>query len=321
MPSDLQISFPEDINISNIRFDEPVKKSFADNVDYWSSNIKIRYANGAIGDLVIQLPECPSWGISDKYAMVPGKAEAAVEKVSLSITLGEKDNFDGEYKTAIKAIEDVVKAVKKFILSDDVKNKIGKYDLEENDLKGISPLKYKRDPMTKKLRFDLPPSLYVKFMTKFVGDKDNKYKIVETKFYDENVLDENGEPSVAEWQTFLNQQGYCTPVIKVEKIHFGKDISLMFKVYQVDYRMNNTSYRSLIDRSRKRGFKKENMEEEPADEGDNQEAADEDEEVFDERPALIDEEEEPVRSPSPVIQSPVLKQEPPKTIRRGTKKN
>jgi hypothetical protein len=337
----------QNLNVNNIRFDEPQEKYTPDKISYYSSVIKVRTASGAMTDLYLVLPKCPSYGLSDKYAHDEKTGAVDIGKISLSLTFGRSHSEYGTdseiYKQAVQSMENLVKACKKFILTDEVKNKIGKYDLEENDLKSFNPLKYKRDDKTKKLRFDVPPSVYLKPIVLNKKSKDKKdstdEKVIMTKFF---IGDSDDEfPS---WQSLIGKAGTAQCVLKVERIYFGKDISLQIKLFQVAYVANMDPFKQLNLTKRFRSpleevsgpdskslysAKKSATTSDFADEEDAADNMDIDEQ---ERPSLLNEDEdvdeqaaedeEPVRprTPSPPP-TPLKVDAPSKTVRRNVKKN
>lgn len=235
---DIQLTQPSDFSASSVIFDKCSKRTVPNSdVAYYSANVKMRYPDGSEGPIIFQLPRCPTFGIGNKFG-------DSLDKLSLSVILGEKDYFGDEHKSAVKAINDLVQACKNFTLTDDVKNTIGQYELEERDLKNMSPLAFQRDRETKKLLLDKPPILNVKLMLE--NDKESGTKKVKSRFYNEDEYDEQGLPISVDPREYIGKFGYCTCLIKFESIYYGSKIKLQVKIYECEMKTNDSGFKSLL---------------------------------------------------------------------------
>lgn len=320
MPESIQVSFPETFNPKSIIFEPVQKKNPQEGVSYYSSPIKMRYPDGTTGPIILQMPRCPTYGISTKYSDL-------VDKVNLSVQVGENSGSNEEFKDAINAINGIVAAAKVFTLTDAVKSKLGEYDLEEANLKEMAILKPQKDKETKKPLMDRPPIMNIRMMTKF--DKDTKQKVCDSVFADESVLDEDGNPTLMDYRNLFNKRGTCVVLIKFESIYYGAKKKIQCKVYQCDFKPVDNTFKSLIVRKSTASFG--NSVSAPTEDFDY--ASDDDEPVkMVTAPPQVDEEEDeeddvastvsqpkadsPKRSASP---PPAEKQPPTKTVRRGAK--
>lgn len=243
MPSyDAQPTEPQQFNIKNVSFDPITKRTFNGDkgeMSFFQSNIKIRYPNGHEGPLMLVLPRCTTFGISTKYSDL-------IDKVSFSIKISNRDMYTEEHKRIVQIINEVVQAAKNFTLTDESKAKLGQYDLEERDLKDISPLKYQKDPETKRIRLDLPPVINPKLMCVF--KKDLGKKVCETVLCNEAILDENGWPTQVDPFSFVSKNGLCTPVIKIESIYYGAKYKIQLKLYQADVSVADNGFKNFLVR-------------------------------------------------------------------------
>jgi hypothetical protein len=236
-----QLTSFESFKASNIIFDVCQKRNIPDSeVCYHQSNVQYRYADGTKGPLIFQLPRCPSFGVSNKYG-------DGADKISLSLILGDKDNYSEEHKRAVAVLQDVVQACKTYTLTEETKGKLGVYDLEERDLKDMTFLKLQKDKTTNKPYFDRPPVLNVKFSTR--NNKETKVKEITSTFCNENDLDVNGEPKPCDPREFIAKPGTCVCLVRVDNIYYGTKYKIQVKIYQADYKANETGFRSLIKRT------------------------------------------------------------------------
>jgi hypothetical protein len=238
----MKLTTIEEFNAKNLIFDTPKQKKVPEqDTTYHESNVSIRYPDGTKGPLIMQLPRCFTYGISNKFS-------DAVDKLTLSIYLGEdRENMSEDHKRAATVLNDIVNACKQYTLTDDVKKMIGQYDLEERDLKGMSFLKPQKDRDTKKPLLDRPPTMNIKFMVR--NDKETRSKEIVSKFYVEGEFDEAGNPVSTDPREYLNRQGTCIPVLKIESIFLGAKYTVKAKIFECDIKANDTGFKSLIRRA------------------------------------------------------------------------
>lgn len=238
-----QLTELETFNPANIVFEPFQKRSFKDKegktVETKSMDISIKYPNGAKGPLILQLPRCDTRGFSAQFG-------DGLDK-TFAVYLGEGDVISTEHKQAINVINQIVAASIKHCLSDDIKAKLGKWDLEERDFKKLNPIEYQKDKDTKKPKLDNAQVMYLKVMTKV--NKETQMKESVSRFYNEGEFDEKGNPIEVHPLEFIGKSGTCVPLIKVEKIFFGVSYKLQVKIYQCDVRVNDTGFKSLIKRA------------------------------------------------------------------------
>ena len=237
----IQLSHPATLNVQKVIF-EPVQARKIPNseINYYRSNIKMEYPDGSEGPLLLQLPRCSTYGVSNHYG-------DEYDNLTLSVMLAEsKDDFSEEHRQATKIINDIITAVKTFTLTDEVKNKIGKYDLELSELKTISPMTPSRDKDTKKVLADKPWYLNLKFMT---SQDSNKKKICTSQFYAEGKYNADGSPQIVDIKDYIDKRGHVTPIIKIEQIYYGTKPKVLVKIYECEIAGENTGFKSFFKRA------------------------------------------------------------------------
>jgi len=297
---DIQLTTIEQFNANNIIFDGYQKRSIQDGkISYHQCNIRMRYPDGSEGPLIIGLPRCPTFGVSNKYG-------DTYDKLSLSIILGEKDGSTEEQKSAIDMVKSIVDAAEKFSMTEDSKAAIGRYDLQLHHMEDMSPMKIQKDKETKRPLTNKPPILAAKFMVR--NNKETEEKRLESRFYVEDEVDEEGRPLACDPHDYIQKMGYCTAYLKVESIYYGsKKFSLQIKVYECDIKSNETGFKSLLRPSNKTIIRTSSKKEEISVEDFGMDDSNDD--VEEDRPAIANdeaesneeeqEEEEHKREPSP----------------------
>jgi len=236
-----QLTELADFNVNNLVFDEPQKRNIPDSeISYFSANIRIKYSDGTKGPLIIQLPRCPTFGFSNKFG-------DSLDKLTMSIVLGDRDNWSDEHKKALAVIDEVIAACKKFSLTEAVRLKIGQEDMEERDLKTLPPYKYSKDKQTSRIDMTRPPTLYAKLRLR--NNKETKQKMLESRFYIDGQFDAQGNGVACDPRDYVNKLGSCVPLIRIESIYYGAKPKIQVKIFECDIRSNDTGFKSLIKRT------------------------------------------------------------------------
>ena len=283
---DTQLSLPESFDVKNIIF-EPVQARKIPNseINYHKCSLKMRYPDGSEGPILLQLPRCSTYGVSNHYGN-------EYDQLSISMLIAEsKDDCSDEHKQATQCINDIVQAVKTFTLTEEVKKKIGKYDLEMSELKTISPMTPSRDKDSKKPLLDKPWYLNVKLMTSTSND-GSKSKTCTSKFYSENDFAE------VDIKDYIDKRGHVTPIIKIEQIYYGTKPKLLIKMYECQIKGNDTGFKSFFKR--------------PTDSSSsfNSRAELEEYEQEETKPAILEESEESSEAEDDDVQVPIIQAQP-----------
>lgn len=224
-----QLSIASGFNAENIIFSKPEENVIPNStpqIKYNRINISVKNKDGTIGDLILPTDTLYSFGVSDNIDAATGKSNG----LSMALCMWTKDNAKESEKEWTTAFDKIVEKCKDHIL--DIKDEVGKYDLEKNDLKKLNPLYWKRDKG--KIVEGAGPMLYVKLIH---SKKQDKYL---TSFFNEET-DEPIEPT-----ELIGKSCYATCAIKIESIFIGSRISLQVKLMEANIRMLDTSKKRLL---------------------------------------------------------------------------
>ena len=234
-------SFPYDT--SKLIFDEPVSGSIpGNNIPFFRINIGTKNNNKTEGDLVFALPKLNTYGV--KESLDP--STKALTGYGAGLILFDRDEQTEEHVIITNTISEIVEKCKDHLTSADVKMKINKTKLKRELLDPLSPLYFCKDKDTKEEQLN-KPVLNVKLLyKKSYKDKDgiDVDGKISTPFYQDDEVDENGEPIPLSPDDFLNKFGSIRAVIKVESIFVGKDIKLQVKVLEAAFKQDQKTTKS-----------------------------------------------------------------------------
>ena len=231
MSSTTQLTNCADFDVSKIMFSEPETKSIPNSpISYNRINISYENSDGSVGDLIVPTEHLFSFGLQENTDMNSGK----VNGYSIPLVLWNKNGATDAEKLFIDTIETISDTCQDHILSDDVKDKVGKYDLDKSDLKKFNPIYRKREKG--KIVEGRSPCLYPKVI---VNKKDGGLRI-NTFFVDSNT-NEDIDP-----MTLIEKRMHCTCGIKIESIFVGRTISLQVKVYECVAELVDSGMRRLL---------------------------------------------------------------------------
>jgi hypothetical protein len=217
MSSSTQLTNCADFDVSKIMFSEPETKSIPNTpISYNRINISYENNDGSMGDLIIPTEHLFSFGLQENTDMTSGK----VNGYSIPLVLWNKNGATESETLFVDTIEAISETCQEHVLSDDIKEKVGKYDLVKSDLKKFNPIYRKREKG--KIVEGRSPCLYPKVI---VNKKDGGLRI-NTFFVDSNT-NQDIDPL-----TLLEKRMHCTCGIKIESIFVGRTISLQVKVYE-----------------------------------------------------------------------------------------
>lgn len=288
-----QLTNPCDFNVENIKFTKPETGSIPGNgptINFHRIRIGYKNDDGTTGDLVLATQKLFSFGVQENTDMNSGR----VTGYSLPLCLHNKNGATDDEIKFVDTIRELVESCKDHLMN--VKDEIGKYDLERSELKKLDPIYQKREKG--KIVEGKGPSLYPKLL---ISKKGGDMKI--QTFFTNGITNEDVDP-------LLLQKKYmhATCGIKIESIFVGTKISLQVKVYECLFDPVDTGMKRLLSKPKPPTPKVEEPEEE--DEQEEEEGSlngeEEEEEEQEEQ-----EEEEPEEEPEP---------EPPKKKRGGRKK-
>lgn len=224
-----QITNASGYNTSNMFFSKPEVGTIpGSKMTYKRIKIGTRHSDGSMGDLILKTTELFSFGVQENTDMQTG----VVNGYTLPICLWNKDRVSDKEKEWTDTFNNIVDRCKEYIIS--VKDDIGKYDLEMNDLKKFNPLYWKREQG--KIVEGRGPTLYPKL---FSSSKTNAISSIFT----DSVTGEDIDPL-----SLLKKYFYTESAIKIESIFIGNKISLQVKLYEAVIRTLDGGMKKLISR-------------------------------------------------------------------------
>ena len=226
-----QLNSADGLNISNIRFSEPIEASIPPSITY--KRVGLTYINddGSEGELIVSTDELYSYGVGENTNIETGKVNGYV----LPLVLHNKSGPTQYQKTFVDVFNKIVEKCKDYLMEN--KEELGQYELERNDLKKLNPLYYKKDKG--KIVEGSSPTLYAKLIVK--KDKKDGNKII-TVFFDRDSGD------TMDALELLGKHCYARAAVKFESIFIGNKISLQIKLYECEVKQVNTGMRRLLSR-------------------------------------------------------------------------
>lgn len=197
-------------------------------ISYKRINISTRNGDGSVGDLILEGLEWFSFGVSENKE----QGTEITNGYSMPICLYNKDGVSDYEKEWKQTFDNIVEACKDYLLKDDVKEEIGKFDLERSDLKKLNPLYFKKDEKGKVLD-NVGPTLYAKLI------QSKKHNRILTMLYDRNGNDVDA-------MSLIGKYCYVKPAIKIESIFIGSKISLQVKLYESEVNMLENTMKRLL---------------------------------------------------------------------------
>ena len=294
-----QLTNPSDFNVKNIKFSKPETGTIPGNgptINFHRIRIGYNNDDGTTGDLVLATQKLFSFGVQENTDMNSGR----VTGYSLPLCLHNRDGATDEETKFVEVIREIVEGCKDHLM--DVKDDIGKYDLERSELKKLDPVYQKREKG--KIVEGKGPSLYPKLL---ISKKGGDMKI--QTFFTNGITGEDVDPLM-----LTKKYMHATCGIKIESIFVGTKISLQVKVYECLFEPVDTGMKRLLSKPKPPAPKPvaeveyENEEEEDEDE---------DEDEADENSSLKDDDDEDEEEEEP---EPEPEREPPKKKRGGRKK-
>lgn len=230
MSTNTQLTHCADLEVGNIIFSKPETKSIPNTpISYKRINILYKNNDNTVGDLVIPTEQLFSFGVQENTDMASGK----ITGYSIPLCLWNRTGATEAEEQFISTFESVVNHCHSHILTDETKEALEKYDLDESDLKKFNPIYRKRDKG--KIVEGKSPCLYPKLI---VSKKDGDINI--NTFF----VDQNGED--IDPMNLIGKRMNCTCSIKVESIFVGRTISLQVKVYECVANMLDGGMKRLL---------------------------------------------------------------------------
>jgi hypothetical protein len=216
MSANTQLTNCADLDVGNIMFSKPETKSIPNTpISYKRINIIYKNNDGSLGDLVIPTEQLFSFGLQENTDMASGK----ITGYSIPLCLWNRTGATKSEEQFITTFESIVEHCRDHLLTDETKEAIENYSLDQSDLKKFNPVYRKKDKG--KIVEGKSPCLYPKLI---ISKKDGDINI-NTFFVDENGEDLNP-------MSLIGKRMNCTCSIKIESIFVGRTMSLQVKVYE-----------------------------------------------------------------------------------------
>lgn len=180
--------------------------------------IQVKYSTGnRYGPLIISTMDLFSFGISPNY-----NDNNEINGYSIPLCMWDTKRSESdtvEERQWVAKYDELVEKIKQYLLQDEVKEEIERYDLDEAELKKFGTLWYKRGDKNKILT-DVAPRLYPKLI---IRKKDNE---ILSKFFDRDTGEELKPMSI------VGQRCNITAALRVESVFVGSKISLQVKIHE-----------------------------------------------------------------------------------------
>lgn len=212
-------------------------------ISFYRINIGIRNQDNSEGDLILSFDRSFSFGVSENKNPESG----VLQGYSMSISMYDRDGATERQLRTVKFIELLSEVLIEHITTDDIKGAMDKWDLEPALLKKLNPLYIKKEkgkPVP-----GASPAFYPKLIW-FKGGKDkngkDKPSRMDTIFYHEDEIDDNGEPVMVEALDYVGKRCYVTPAVKFEGVFIGSKNTLQCKIYETLIKEADTGRKKLL---------------------------------------------------------------------------
>ena len=215
--TEIQLTSADGYNTKNMIFSKAEQGEIPNSpVKYHRIRLTTEYPDGQIGDLIIPTSKIFSYGVqAQKDFNDPTKTKG----YQMPLCLWNKNGATADEKAFTDTFDNIVKRVKEYLLTEEVKEEIEKYELDEADLKNVNPLYWKREKG--RIVEGRGPTLYAKLI-------ESKKNGIVTAFIDEKTNEEIMNPT----KTLVGSFCHVTAAIKFESIFIGSKISLQVKLYE-----------------------------------------------------------------------------------------
>lgn len=214
-------------DINKVIFSEP-EVCTVGNISYSRINIGTLLPNGKTSDLILKTERLFSFGVSPNV----NEKTKEIDNYSMPLCIYSKDGATDAEKHWLEIFNQVCEKAKQHILAVKDHDNVGKYELEESDLKKFNPMYWKKEKG--KIVEGVGPVLYAKL----IESKKNKKMI--TYFLNE---DTNQEISHLD---LVGKYCYVTAAIKFESIYIGAKVSLQVKLYEASVKMIEMGPKRLL---------------------------------------------------------------------------
>jgi hypothetical protein len=262
----------EDFDVNNLVFDEPIFGQIPNQpIKYHTINIGYRNPDKTVGELVFELKDYSSFGITENR---DAKTEE-LQGYSVGISFGEYNQKPAEYDLkAVEVLDAVVESSKDHLLKPEVYKACKLKELYRTDLRNIAPHAQKKDKVTEEIIEDSLFSIYPKLMwtkeKEYIDEKTGDKKIVPSKFKTELWDDDEaqlGNRVDLDPLDCIGKRCRIRAFVKVDRIFVGSKIKLQLKLYaaglSIQKQEQKSGYKSLFRFNAPRQIETQIINEEP----------------------------------------------------------
>ena len=215
------------LDFNKIVFSKPEVNSIpGQKLTYKRIRINVQNEN-ELNDLIIASPpNLLCWGLQESRDLSTNELTG----YQLPIVLWSKNGPTSEELEFTNKFKELCNFIKNYLLEH--KEEFEKYDLELNDLKKFDPLYWKMEKG--KIVQNKGPTLYAKCLY------DRKKEKINTIFINEETH------SQANPLSLLGKRKSVQFALKIEAIYIGTKISFQIKLYEVKYKLLETTMKSLL---------------------------------------------------------------------------
>lgn len=244
-----QLINPEEFDASRIVFDDPVAESIPGQPGTnYRINIGYKNPDNTDGFLILGFDTCYCFGISENVDL----NSKALNGYNAAISLFDMNGPTPKQQQTVEALQEIIQQCKKNILKDSTQESMGKIDdddkILESDLRKINLIFWKKE--NGKPNPELGGTIYPKLIwSKARTDAKNNKQIpskMMTRFYNEDDVDEDGNPVEINPLDYVGKRFQITPAIKIESIFIGAKISIQAKVYEAFVKETESGPKRLL---------------------------------------------------------------------------
>jgi len=227
-----QLVEPFDYNPNNLIFDDPVAESIPGQPGTnYRINIGYKNPNKKDGFLILAFDTCYCFGVSENQ----DQTTKALNGYILPVSLYDMNGPTPKQQKVVEVLCDIVSQCKKTLLKDDVQEKMGKYEddkIIESDLRKVDLIYWKKE--NSKPTKEKGGTFYPKLLWSKPKQKDGKEipAKMTTRFYNEDEVDEEGNPVEVDPIQYVGRRCMVTAAVKIESIFIGTKIGIQAKIYE-----------------------------------------------------------------------------------------
>lgn len=244
-----QLIDPEVFDASRVVFDDPVAESIPGQPGTnYRINLGYKNPDNTEGFLILGFDTCYCFGISENVDL----NSKALNGYNAAISLYDINGATPKQQKTVEALQEIIQQCKKNILKDSTQEAMGKIDdddkILESDLRKINLIFWKKEngkPNPEMGGTIYPKLIWSKARTDAKTNKQISSKMM-SRFYNEDDVDEDGNPIEVNPLDYVGKRFQITPAIKIESIFIGAKISIQAKVYEAFVKETESGPKRLL---------------------------------------------------------------------------